>query len=137
MSKKQIIVSIISITIMLLICIVLTINQKTIAVAALGAKFYNNHTLTIKDFQLIDSTFNRAIIIELGIFSLLQVVSYSLYLFQQKKALIVLLVIELMTFIIGVIGIINNYSDFTFMVSLPIINIILYLIGLKDNKKKQ
>ena len=134
MSKKQIIISIISISIILLMCIGLTINQKTIAVAALGAKFYANNTLTIKDFQLIDSTFNKAIIIEIGIFSLLQIISFSLYLFKQKKALIVLLIIEIITLIIGIYELLSNYSNFTFIISLPVINIILYLIGLKDNK---
>ena len=128
MNKKQTIILLASIIIMFIFCLYYAIASKTVAIAGVAARFHENGTLIAADFTEVDSVFSKSIFVELGLFSLIQIIGFAMYLQKNKKVLSILLLIEVILTIIEIFC----YSSPEYIIfALPIINIGLYLYGLK------
>ena len=139
MNKKQITILIISVSLILIACILYTLEIRTIAVAELGAKAVNNGSITIEDIKSSDSIFPCKIITDLGIFSIIQIFGLAMYLLKKKKGLIAAIILEIVFIVLNIVGF-NNPSSLITSTSIcfyiaPLINMILYFLTL-DKKKR-
>ena len=138
MNKKQITILIISVSLILIACILYTLEIRTMAVAELGAKAVNNGIITIEDIKSSDSIFPCKIITDLGIFSIIQIFGLAMYLLKKKKGLIAAIILEIVFIVLNIVGFNNPSSLITtstcFYIA-PLINMILYFLTL-DTKKR-
>ena len=139
MNKRQIIVSIFSVLIMLVMCLLYAMRVRVNATADLIAIT----DLQIADIKNIDSIYNTKLVVDFILFIIAQIIALAMYLFRNKKGLIALLIIEVIILVIGLFipnieikqEYLANISAFDAFCVMPIINIIIYLLCFKDKKE--
>ena len=127
-TKSKILLTI-GIIIPLVSLIIYCIITSSISIAAMAAKYYAFGELTVDGTVSLYQTMNRGILFELGIFSVLEIVSFLAFIFKKGKLQIALLILNFLIFCMTIIDMIFGiYHGTSFIITIPAINNVLYMI---------
>ena len=114
------------------------IESSVISIAAVVSKFYADHTLDVKYINELNHTFNIQILIDLGMFSILELLSYIGYLIKSKRLSYSLLFLEGLLAVLAIEQIITTKNIMTSIIwFIPLISNVIYLRICNDEKPKK
>lgn len=134
-SKKQIIMLSIGMLIMFAALIIHSMIISNIGISALSAKYYAFGELTHEGIINTYSAMRLAIIEEVGIFAVLEIVSFIMFLLKKEKVQKIILVINIIFVVIYLLDIIAvGHLRSTFITAVPTFNTIIYMLINRERK---
>ena len=136
MSKKIKWGLIINLALILIVGIYYAVEMSVISIAAVAAHQYELNTIDVDYIIKLNHTFNLGILIEFGLYSILQLANFITYLYQNKKIQYVLFGIDIILVIYSIIRLCtSNISTTMFIFFIPLISNFIYLAFYEDEQK--
>ncbi len=121
---------IVNFVIIMLAGIFFAVESEVIGIAHVASQALNQETevfnLTVDIVKNSNKVMNKAIILSVGLYAVIQIVNYCLYKFKVKKVLIICVVLEILLSVSELI-----YSGNFFLAGIPVISALIYLRILK------
>ena len=138
METKKKILLIVNMILVLGVPIIYTIEWSVISIAGVAGQYYITNSLLPSDINLLNKAYNLAILAEMGIYAILQLLSYIAFLFKCKRFQIATLVLSICLVILVVIDFFNGQLYFDKVIlMLPLISNLIYLAVNKEEQKSK